>query len=305
MPLYDLTSGKAIQIKPTSFSKEKDLQSWFEANLDVLLGVQFIASEFSTGDRHRGRIDTLGVDQDGSPVLIEYKKSGKETIINQGLFYLDWLVDHKGDFTLEAQKKLGKDVEIDWSRPRLILIAEYFSEYDKLAVNRIGANMELWVFKKYSNNMLYLDPIYVADTPREKGKKADRGDKGKKEGTETPAYSLEGHLAGKPQAIRSLVEDLRERIFSLDPEGAIIEKANKHYMVYKHGKNFCEVWIQNSQLKLWLDIPISELEDSFNIAKDVSNIGHWGTGEVEVNLENESQLDQVMALVEQAFRQTI
>jgi len=248
MPLYDLTSGKAIQIKPTSFSKEKDLQSWFEANLDALLGVQFIASEFSTGDRHRGRIDTLGLDQDGSPVLIEYKKSGKETIINQGLFYLDWLVDHKGDFTLEAQKKLGKDIEIDWSRPRLILIAEYFSEYDKLAVNRIGANMELWVFKKYSNNMLYLDPIYVADTPREKGKKADRGDKGKKEGT---------------------------------------------------------VWIQNSQLKLWLDIPISELEDSFNIAKDVSNIGHWGTGEVEVNLENESQLDQVMALVEQAFRQTI
>ncbi len=153
--------------------------------------------------------------------------------------------------------------------------------------------------------MLYLDPIYVADTPREKGKKADRGDKGKKEGTETPAYSLEGHLAGKPQEIRSLVEDLRERIFSLDPEGAIIEKANKHYMVYKHGKNFCEVWIQNSQLKLWLDIPISDLENSFNIAKDVSNIGHWGTGEVEVNLENESQLDQVMALVEQAFRQTI
>lgn len=228
MPLYDLTSGKAIQIKPTSFSKEKDLQLWFEANLDVLLGVQFIASEFSTGDRHRGRIDTLGLDQDGSPVIIEYKKSGKETIINQGLFYLDWLVDHKGDFTLEAQKKLGKDIEIDWSRPRLILIAEYFSEYDKLAVNRIGANMELWIFKKYSNNMLYLDPIYVAETPREKGKKTDRGDKGKKEGTETPAYSLEGHLTGKPQAIRSLVEDLREHIFGLAFQQTFQHKILQH-----------------------------------------------------------------------------
>jgi len=303
MPLYNLTSGKAAQIKPASFSKERELQRLFEVNLDVLLGVQFVSSEFSTGDRQRGRIDTLGLDQDGSPVIIEYKKTSNENIINQGLFYLDWLVDHKGDFIVAAQKELGKDIEIDWSRPRLILIAEYFSEYDKLAVNRIGANMELWVFKKYGDDMLYLDPIYVADTLREKGKKADKAEK--EESVDLPVYSLEGHLKGKPQAIRTLFDDLREHIFGMDTEGAIIEKANKHYMVYKHGKNFCEIWIQNSQLKLWLDIPISDIDDPFSLAKDVSNVGHWGTGEIEVNLENESQLDKVMSLVEQAYQQTV
>lgn len=306
MPLFSLQANKVSQIKPASFAKERELQRLFEANLVALLGIQFVATEFSTGDRQRGRIDTLGLDQDGSPVIIEYKKLGKDNIINQGLFYLDWLVDHKGDFTLAAKKALGGDAEIDWSRPRLILIAEFFSEYDKFAANRIGANMELWTYRRYGDNLLYLDPIYVADAQREKAKKVDkRQEKETEETPETPIYTLEGHLKGKPQAIRSLFEELRERVLGLDAEGAIIEKANKHYMVYKHGKNFCEVWIQNGQLKLWLDIPVAELDDPYKLAKDVSNVGHWGTGDVEVNIDDESLLDKMMALIGQAYQQTV
>lgn len=305
MPLYSLQEGNVTQLKPSLFSKERELQRLFEANLEVLLGVQFVDSEFSTGDRQRGRIDTLGLDQDGSPVIIEYKKSSNENIINQGLFYLDWLVDHKGDFTLVAQKTLGKDTEIDWSRPRLILIAESFSEYDKFAVNRIGANMELWMYRRYGENLLYLDPVYVAETHRERVKKSQKPEKSEDETTDTPIYTLEGHLKGKSQAIRSLFGDLRERIFALDTEGAIIEKANKHYMVYKHGKNFCEIWIQNSQLKIWLDISLAELDDPYQLGKDVSNVGHWGTGDVEVSMDSDEQLDNIMALVEQAYQQTI
>ena len=101
MPLYRISPDqKAIQIKPGSFSCERVLQKIFEASLETLLGVCFVGHEFTTGDRQRGRIDTLGLDQDGYPTIIEYKKSNKENIINQGLFYLDWLVDHKGDFAL-------------------------------------------------------------------------------------------------------------------------------------------------------------------------------------------------------------
>ncbi len=122
-------------MKSSTFKTEKKLQSFFETNLEVLLGVRFIGSEFNTGGSHRGRIDSLGLDQDGYPTIVEYKKSSKENVINQGLFYLDWLVDHKGDFTMAAHEKLGSDISIDWTRPRLILIAESFSEYDKYAVN--------------------------------------------------------------------------------------------------------------------------------------------------------------------------
>jgi RecB family endonuclease NucS len=96
MPLYRVDEKNAVsQVKPSSYLKERDLQKFFESNLEALLGVNFIASELTTGDRQRGRIDTLGLDQDGYPTIIEFKKSSKENIINQGLFYLDWLVDQE------------------------------------------------------------------------------------------------------------------------------------------------------------------------------------------------------------------
>jgi RecB family endonuclease NucS len=84
MLLYQINQDKSIsQIKPAAFSKERELQKLFEANMDTLMGVRFIASEFTTGDRQRGRIDSLGLDQDGYPTIIEYKRFNKDNVINQ------------------------------------------------------------------------------------------------------------------------------------------------------------------------------------------------------------------------------
>ncbi len=307
MPLYQMKQQKTQQIKPSSFKNEKELQKMFEANLEELLGARYVASEFTTGDRQRGRIDTLGIDQDGTPVIIEYKKTAKENVINQGLFYLDWLVDHKGDFTLAAQEQLGKNIEIDWSSPRLILVAESFSEYDKYAVNRIGANIQLWTYRKYGNDFLFLDSIFA--TTSQKLTKKDK--------TETPTtdddkpveadviYTLEYHLSQKPAETKSLFEALQEKIFLLNDDSDIIEKPNKIYISYKHGKNFCEIQVQANRLKIWLDIPHAELDDPSKLSRDVSKIGHHGTGVTETNLSELSELDTVMYLVEQSYKQTL
>jgi len=307
MPLYQMKQQKTQQIKPSSFKNEKELQKMFEANLEELLGARYVASEFTTGDRQRGRIDTLGIDQDGTPVIIEYKKTAKENVINQGLFYLDWLVDHKGDFTLAAQEQLGKNIEIDWSSPRLILVAESFSEYDKYAVNRIGANIQLWTYRKYGNDFLFLDSIFAMTSQKPT----------KKDKTETPTtdddqpveadaiYTLEYHLSKKPAETKSLFEALQEKIFLLNDDSDIIEKPNKIYISYKHGKNFCEIQVQTNRLKIWLDIPHADLDDPSKLSRDVSKIGHYGTGVTETNLSELSELDTVMYLVEQSYKQTL
>lgn len=299
MPLYQLTSQSTVnQVKPASFQSEKELQQLFEANLDKLLGVRFIATEFFTGDRQKGRIDTLGLDQDGSPTIIEYKISSKENVINQGLFYLDWLVDHKGDFTMAAQEVLGDHVAIDWSQPRLILIAESFSEYDKYAVNRIGANIELWTYRRYGEEHLYLEPIFTSTPLR----KIPSEESMIEPGQET--FSVEEHLQGKSEHIQALFSAFQERLFALGDEGEIIEKPNKMYISYKHGKNFCEVKIQSQELKMWLDIVKQDLIDPHDLARDVSEVGHHGTGDVEVKLYSMDELDKVMDLVEQSYRVT-
>lgn len=307
MPLYQIKQQKVNQIKPSVFKNEKELQKLFEENLEALLGVRFVATEFTTGDRQRGRIDSLGIDQDGVPVIVEFKKSGKDNVINQGLFYLDWLVDHKGDFTLVAQEKLGVDTEIDWSSPRLILVAESFSEYDKYAVNRIGANIQLWTYRKYGDDFLFIESIFSTASQKlsKKGKHPENLPVSDNMPDEEVIYTLEDQLKGKSDEMKVLFEALREKIFSLNGDEDIIEKPNKLYVSYKHGKNFCEVQVQSAGLKMWLDIPFSELEDPNKLSRDVSKVGHHGTGTVETKLSKLSELDSLMFLVEQAYRQTI
>src|SRR5215472_12907226 len=125
LKLFRIDNGTAVELQGAALALERSLQVLIERNMEALFGVRFIASEHSTGKKHGGRIDSLGIDENGSPVIFEYKRSVNENVISQGLFYLDWLMDHRGEFELLVIKKLGKGVadSIDWSAPRLLCIA--------------------------------------------------------------------------------------------------------------------------------------------------------------------------------------
>ncbi|MBD3399187.1 MAG: hypothetical protein GF399_02515 [Candidatus Coatesbacteria bacterium] len=68
--MFQVIQQVVTRLKPEAFLKERQLQRLFEANLEELLGLRFVASEFSTGEKHGGRIDTLGIDQNDCPVII-------------------------------------------------------------------------------------------------------------------------------------------------------------------------------------------------------------------------------------------
>ena len=91
--LFRIANGKIDELAGTTDTIEKSVQTLFEKNLEALLGVRFLASEFTT--HTAGRVDTLGLDENGCPVILEYKRASNENVINQGLFYLDWLMDHR------------------------------------------------------------------------------------------------------------------------------------------------------------------------------------------------------------------
>lgn len=118
--------GKAVtELQGESVAIEKSLQGLIEQHSEAFLGVTFLASEYTTGKTHGGRIDTLGIDEDDCPVIVEYKRATNENVINQGLFYLDWLLDHRAEFQLLVMRHLGPERadRVDWSAPRLICIA--------------------------------------------------------------------------------------------------------------------------------------------------------------------------------------
>lgn len=87
--LFRTNNGTVEELKGTSAALEKSLQTLIEQHLEAFLGIRFLASEHSTGKVNSGRIDTLGIDENGCPVIIEYKRALNENVINQGLFYLD------------------------------------------------------------------------------------------------------------------------------------------------------------------------------------------------------------------------
>ena len=87
--VFQINQKTIKELEGQSVAFEKSLQNLLEKNLETFLGVRFLASEYSTGKTHGGRIDTLGIDENGCPVIIEYKRSTNETVINQGSFYLD------------------------------------------------------------------------------------------------------------------------------------------------------------------------------------------------------------------------
>src|SRR4051812_1409756 len=105
--IYQQSEGGLCELPSQTVQIEKTLQKLFEANLEALLGVKFLASEHYTGATHKGRIDTLGIDEDLSPVIIEFKRTLNENVMAQGLYYLDWLVDHKKDFAWLVMDRLG------------------------------------------------------------------------------------------------------------------------------------------------------------------------------------------------------
>src|SRR6201996_5445842 len=157
--LFRVGTGTVSELVGATDTIEKYVQTLFETNLQGLLGGRFLASENTP--TNGGRIYTLGLDGNGLPVILEYKRSLNENVINQGLFYLNWLMDHRKDFQWLVLEKLGKaDAErVDWSSPRLICIAGDFSRYDDHAVRQIERNIELIRYRRFGPELLMLDLV--------------------------------------------------------------------------------------------------------------------------------------------------
>lgn len=293
MAFFKLTGGKATQILPLPGQKETDVQKIVESNLESIFAVRFVAHEFPTGAKHRGRIDTLGLDEDGSPVILEYKRFSSENVINQGLFYLDWLMDHRGDFELSAFKVLGDKTKVVWGQPRLILLAEAFSRYDQYAVNRIDERIELWTYTVYQGDLLRIERMDAEEVTTTS--KAKRGPS-TKQPKKSAGFDLDHHLAKMSPDSKALFEQVSEQILALGDD--VTERFMNQYIGYRRLKNFAEVVAQKKGLNIFIDGPVDDTE---NIGEDVSNIGHWGTGDLRVKVSNDDDLKKCLILIRQAY----
>lgn len=296
--LFRLHAGKAEEVKGYASDLEKPLQSLIETNLEPLLGVKFLASEYSTGKTHGGRIDTLGLDENNSPVILEYKRSLNENVINQGLYYLDWLMDHKAEFWKLCVERHGKDLadKIDWTGPRLICIASDFTKYDEHAVQQINRNIELLRYRKFGEEMLLLELVNAVSATEATTAPTRTGRGSATTGTDKPfAQAIEDALP----IIRELYAAVKDFTFTLGDDVQL--KELRVYVAFTRLKNFACVVANKGTLTLVLKLNPDTVQLEPGFSRDVRQIGHWGTGDLELVMRTFDDLEKAKPLIRRAY----
>lgn len=301
--LFRLTGGDAVELSSRAASVEKQLQSLIEAQMPTFLGVRFLASEYATGKTHRGRIDSLGLDENGCPVIIEYKRHSNENVMSQGLFYLDWLLDHRAEFQWLVMEKLGKDVadEIDWTGTRLLCIAADFTRYDQHAVQQIPRNIELIRYKLFGDDLLLLDLVNAvsvndATTVKDKAMDGMTLAKVKPVGKDKTA---EEQLEHAQPEIRALYETLSSQLLALGDD--VQEKHLKLYVAFRRLKNFACVIPYKDKLLVMLKLNPDTVALEAGFSRDVRSIGKWGSGDLELCLRSQTDLQRALPLLERSY----
>lgn len=279
---------------------EKTLQNRFEQNLEVLLGVKFLVSEYVTSNG--GRMDTLGIDENGFPVIIEYKRQKNENIINQGLFYLDWLLDHRGDFEIIVRDKIGVQAAkaIEWGGARLICVASDFTKYDVHAVNQMGKNIDLIRYLNFDNDLLLLDQLTATSSPVTSKIEVWSSNNGPHKNVKYKTTSE--YFEDASDELKILYSDLENFLLSMNDD--VTKSVLKFYVAFKRLKNFACVEIKPTAEKIlvYLNVDPSwagEMEDGF--LRDVSKIGHFGTGNLEVTIRNRRDFERAQPLIMMSY----
>ncbi len=295
--LFRVNGGAAEEILGSALAIEKSLQTLIERNLEPMLGVRFVASEHSTGKIHGGRIDTLGLDENGSPVIVEYKRASNENVINQGLFYLDWLLDHRAEFTLLAMKMLGPEVEeaIDWAAPRLVCVAGNFTKYDEHAVSQIGRSIELYRYRAY-------DDLFILELVNHTAVTAESDSLPGLLPKPKAAYkTVSDYLSQASRELKEIYESLDAFLLALGDDVSM--KTTRYYLAYRRIKNFAcvEIHPQSNQLLVFLKVNPDEVALQEGFSRDVRDIGHFGTGDLELRISASEDLERAKPLIERSY----
>ncbi|WP_424886516.1 DUF5655 domain-containing protein [Streptomyces sp. SAI-126] len=269
---------------------EADVQGLVETYMQTLLGVRFLASEYSTGPVHGGRIDSLGLDENGSPVIVEYKRGVDAGVINQGLFYLAWLMDHRAEFEHLVRDRLGVTAasQVLWSGPRLVCIAGDFTRYDLHAVREHRRSIDLVRYRFFGSDLLGLETVASVSSGMQTTRRARR------QAVTRAAPGVQAtSMAELANAVDEVLLGLGDGVNRVD---------RKQYWAYQRLRNFaCLCPPQRSKVLVYLKVDPKKADLVPGFTRDVTGLGHHGTGDLEVQLRTERDVERAQELFRASY----
>ncbi len=290
MPLYRIEEGKVKNVPTKEFASEAELQKLIDENLEDITGIRLVEAQYSIPN---GRIDTLGIDEQVVPVVIEYKWGYDPRAIIQGLFYLLWVKENRKPFELLVKDKFGKGLKVNWTSPaRLLIIAKQFDIKELSAINLVAASVELLKYSFYGD-MLSIDDVTPPKTIKGKGEKIPIPTEEEK--------TVEDILKKASPDLRKLFLELRDNIMVLGED--VREKVGGWYCDYRKSSTFVTITPQSKKNRLLIFIKMGDkiLSDPQNWATPI--LPSWGYGKLNTKFEMDStdQLPYAMQLIKQAY----
>ncbi|WP_030748321.1 DUF5655 domain-containing protein [Streptomyces sp. NRRL F-5135] len=285
----DTTNSGMTEVMPRLAEIEADVQGLVEMHMETLLGVRFLASEYSTGPVHGGRIDSLGLDENGSPVIVEYKRGTDAGVINQGLFYLAWLMDHRAEFEHLVRDRLGVTAadQVLWSGPRLICIAGDFTRYDVHAVREHRRSIDLVRYRLFGD-LLGLETVASVSGGMHVARRTRR------QSVAQATADVQGAaMVGLAGAVDEVLLGLGDGVNRVE---------RKTYRAYQRLRNFaCLCPPQRTKLLVYLKVDPKDVDLVPGFTRDVSGLGHHGTGDLEVQLRTPRDVERAQGLFRASY----
>ena len=286
------------ELKQKDFKNEKELQTFFERNIETILGYKLIDTEFSVGNF---RIDSLAFDEETKSFrIIEYKNVKNASLVDQGYTYLKLMLERKADFVLQynIKTKLSLTIkDIDWSQSRIIFVSPIYTAYQLNATDFKNIPIDLVKVTRYEENIIEID--FIKKTSNVKVQDIQMESIQKDVNKEIIVYTEEDHLSKVSDDIRNIYEKLKNRILELDD---IDLEAKKLYIAFKGSRNIPDIEFHKNKLKVYINMKKGSLNDPLKIAKDISNTGHWGNGDYCVTINNEDEIDNIIPLIKQSLK---
>tara|TARA_B100000963_G_scaffold7624_1_gene6015 strand:+ start:548 stop:1516 length:969 start_codon:yes stop_codon:yes gene_type:complete len=318
MELYNLKKDKLEEVRLIPFKLEKDIQALIEKNTESIFELDFIESEFKV---EKYRIDTLCFDpENNSFVIVEYKKGSSYSVVDQGMTYLQLMLNNKADFLLKLSQHKDKVLEmkdVDWSQSKIIFVAESFNSYQKDSVNLDNLPFELWEIKRFTNNTIVFNK-HKSNSKESIGSLTDSKKKNAFSviNKEVKVYTELDSTSKTNSKVIEKWEELKEMIIELDgieivPKRLYIslileDKRNKTVAYFNFQKG--GIRMDFSRGNLYKDGSKSKnyfvLDDPKGIAKEDS--WTWKSGAkgsvYKVFINENTDIDYIMFLIKQKYK---
>lgn len=295
------------ELREIGFQTEKEMQKFCEKNMDRLLGIQFLASEFRVA---QFRFDSIAYNKNGNTfIIIEYKNDKNFSVVDQGYSYISTLLNHKADFVLKFnqvfRENKGLD-DFDWTQVRVLFVAPSYTVYQMNSINFSDLPMELWRIKRYENEILLFEQIKPTNTSAsisgyvskkiatEENGVSEKKDNDKEK--EVIVYTEDDRLEDGTDATREMYFDIRDYILTLDDD--ITMKPTKLYIGFLyHNHNLVDIKLQKNSIIVWLNTQYGKLNDPMKMISDVTHKGHHGNGDCQIKLSGRENMGYVKDLI--------